>query len=51
MRNSVIRKKALEEQRIIRRHMQQPIKFVLGASPGDVIDWAKFTQQHIMQRG
>lgn len=51
MRNSVIRKKALEEQRIIRRYIQQPIKFVLGATPGDVIDWAKVPQHRILQRG
>lgn len=50
MRNAVIRKKALEEQRILRQYIQRPIRFVLGATPGDVIDWANVPRQPLMLR-
>ena len=44
MRNAVIRRKQLEEAKLIRQYMYFPQKFVLGADADD-IDWAKSDAQ------
>lgn len=49
MRNAVIRKKRLEEQRVLERFMRTPQRIVLGMDVPADIDWAKIRSAPLMQ--